>query len=337
MRAPRISLSFVAALLTYEAFPQDGSKLLGIHFTSAAGAQSPALEARIIVSARSADGASLRETFDLTGVTVEDIVATAAQELRSKNWDVQTRATTLAVLGHRSTPISELGVWENSTSLDAALELHYERTAGLNFLGLKVTDESRGNANPGTLVFKNHDQPIVCKDIAPNSNPQAVLELLRSRLGRQQLQVLTEVPGIPRNSPQDQTLVLDLDDVANLPLIDPTPADFSFLIMNGDGGPMLSLVLPRVPFMRGSIDDELGINITDARVMLDMLFQGAQLLPCVKAIDINDDGRTNLADAVHLLSYLFLSGTKPAPPNSDCAFEWTQDDLPCTETNCPGE
>ena len=50
--------------------------------------------------------------------------------------------------------------------------------------------------------------------------------------------------------------------------------------------------------------------------------------------DCNDDGGTNVADAVYLLNNLFIPGSAPIPApgtNLDCGPDPTEDDLECDE------
>ena len=67
-------------------------------------------------------------------------------------------------------------------------------------------------------------------------------------------------------------------------------------------------------------------------------FQGkinptADWVDCESAVDGNDDGSINLADAVSILAYLFSgSGTLPAP-FLDCGTDSTADALDCLQYN----
>jgi hypothetical protein len=288
----------------------------------------------VLVSAQAADGISLLETFDFAGSTIEEMVSETAHRLRDQDWEVETRSSAVAVVAHLGSPTLELGVWDNARDLDASLNVHYARRADLNFIGFRIMEGMEALSHPGTLVLKNYERAIVCDDIPPNSDPQEILALLRDNLERNSVHPLTQVPGFPGSSPEDLTLVLNLDEEVNLSLIDPIPAEFSFFLMGADGGPMLRLVLPTTPFDRGDIDGSGTLDITDVAVLLEILFRGAPLPSCVKAADTNDDGSLNVTDAIYLFAHLVLGGPVLPPPEEVCGFEWTTDSLPGTGTNC---
>jgi hypothetical protein len=65
--------------------------------------------------------------------------------------------------------------------------------------------------------------------------------------------------------------------------------------------------------------------------VLAFLFLGAAEPPCAASADSNDDGRIELADALLLLSFLFLGGRAPATPFPACGTEPTPDSLRCDE------
>ncbi len=79
-----------------------------------------------------------------------------------------------------------------------------------------------------------------------------------------------------------------------------------------------------IPFRRGDINGDGRYVISDPVLLLRVLFSGEQLdYDCNEALDANDDGdpenpRINVADAIYLLSYLFLSGPEPPAPFPDC-------------------
>ena len=77
------------------------------------------------------------------------------------------------------------------------------------------------------------------------------------------------------------------------------------------------------------------VDIADAATMLEQQFQDFPV-PCEDACDANDDGKINLADAVHLLNYLFDGGPVPPDPSpsliavpADQGPDPTDDDLDC--------
>ena len=93
-------------------------------------------------------------------------------------------------------------------------------------------------------------------------------------------------------------------------------------------------------FIRGDCNLDLGVNVADAVFLLSSLFvPGATPLGCRDAGDVNDDGGVNVADAVFLLSSLFVPGSTAIPePNlqTGCGPDPTDTDpLQCDQTACP--
>ncbi len=85
---------------------------------------------------------------------------------------------------------------------------------------------------------------------------------------------------------------------------------------------------PPLFFLRGDVDASLSVNITDAIVLLNYLFLGAEPFPCFDPADANDDGGVNITDAVVILNYLFLGGVLLPPPFPDLGLDPTPDPLP---------
>ena len=52
-------------------------------------------------------------------------------------------------------------------------------------------------------------------------------------------------------------------------------------------------------------------------------------IKCQDALDSNDDGDLNAADATYLLDYLFRSGQKPKAPFPSAGTDPTADNLRC--------
>ena len=83
----------------------------------------------------------------------------------------------------------------------------------------------------------------------------------------------------------------------------------------------------RVPeFVRGDVNDDGSTNVTDAVNVLNFLFSGnADSPPCDAAADINDDGTINVTDPVALLNFLFSDGAVVPPPTDECGVDPTPD------------
>ena len=95
--------------------------------------------------------------------------------------------------------------------------------------------------------------------------------------------------------------------------------------------PQLFETTPSPRFVRGDVDGDGNLNITDASRILQALFLKGSL-GCKDAADTDDSGSVDLGDALHVLNYLFLSG--PALASSDCQADLTEDSLDCERSTC---
>ncbi len=80
-------------------------------------------------------------------------------------------------------------------------------------------------------------------------------------------------------------------------------------------------------FLRGDVDENGIVNMTDSIRLLDHLFRGRQLRHCEDALDVNDDSRVDVTDPVFGLNFLFLGGPEPPAPGTKVpGFDETPDD-----------
>ncbi|MEM7232141.1 MAG: hypothetical protein AAF517_08210 [Planctomycetota bacterium] len=87
-------------------------------------------------------------------------------------------------------------------------------------------------------------------------------------------------------------------------------------------------------FIRGEVNDDGAVDLSDAVNILDFLFQGGRAPRCRDRSDVNDDGETDLSDSIYLLSFLFLGGPPPRAPFPEAGEDPTQDDrAQCRLTN----
>lgn len=82
-------------------------------------------------------------------------------------------------------------------------------------------------------------------------------------------------------------------------------------------------------FVRGDVNRDTSVNLTDALVLLSHLFRGGPPPACEDAGDVDDDGRLSLTDGIILLTYLFASGPEPAAPHPEAGIDPTPDGLQC--------
>ena len=83
------------------------------------------------------------------------------------------------------------------------------------------------------------------------------------------------------------------------------------------------------PFVRGDVEADGSFRLADAIKILSVLFLGGSEFDCEKSADIDDSGVIQISDAISLLNYLFLGGDPPLPPLEGCGNDPTEDDLGC--------
>ena len=92
----------------------------------------------------------------------------------------------------------------------------------------------------------------------------------------------------------------------------------------------IQIIASKRKFLRGDVDLDLELSLTDAVVTLRFLFQGGLTLTCLDAADTDDDGEVSLTDAVVTLLFLFQGGSPPAPPHPTIGEDpTTSDPLDC--------
>lgn len=89
-------------------------------------------------------------------------------------------------------------------------------------------------------------------------------------------------------------------------------------------------------FVRGDANDDGKSELVDAIFMLEYLFRGRSEPSCLKAIDVDDNGSVELTDPVSLLSYLFLGTFEMPAPHPGCGVDPVDDVLTChLDRPCP--
>jgi hypothetical protein len=82
-------------------------------------------------------------------------------------------------------------------------------------------------------------------------------------------------------------------------------------------------------FIRGEVDQNGTVGLTDAIVTLNYLFLSGAAPACLDAADANDDGKVDITDPIYLLKHLFLSGTAPPAPYPLAGPDPTADTVDC--------
>ncbi len=87
-----------------------------------------------------------------------------------------------------------------------------------------------------------------------------------------------------------------------------------------------------VLFVRGRLNADEEIDVSDVVHLLGFLFLGGGAPSCVDAADINDDGALDISDPIRFLGFLFLGAAPPPIPFLAPGLDPTPDGLaPCVE------
>jgi hypothetical protein len=65
---------------------------------------------------------------------------------------------------------------------------------------------------------------------------------------------------------------------------------------------------PEPLFIRGDVNWDGDISLTDPILVLNSLFLTGDRLDCADAADMNDDGQLDISDAITTLTVLYLGG-----------------------------
>lgn len=82
-------------------------------------------------------------------------------------------------------------------------------------------------------------------------------------------------------------------------------------------------------FVRGDVNADGSLQLTDAIVTLEHLFRAAPGPLCQDRLDANDDSWVDISDPIYTLLFLFLGGGPPPPPFPGPGTDPTPDELPC--------
>ncbi len=104
-------------------------------------------------------------------------------------------------------------------------------------------------------------------------------------------------PGVPQDTMPDAHNLVMLGDNAVRP------------VFAQSGG-----IDVRRGFIRGDANKDDGVDISDSVWLLDYIFKGGRVPPCLDAADANNDTRVDISDSIWLLNYLFKGGPQPSEP-----------------------
>ena len=83
------------------------------------------------------------------------------------------------------------------------------------------------------------------------------------------------------------------------------------------------------PFVRADANQDGRTDISDAVLVLMHLFVDGSPIDCLDAADANDSGSVDISDPVYILTHLFLGGPAPRAPYPGCDEDPTDDDVGC--------
>lgn len=82
-------------------------------------------------------------------------------------------------------------------------------------------------------------------------------------------------------------------------------------------------------FVRGDVNGDGRTNLADPIALLDYLYVDAAAPGCLDAADANNDGRLQLSDPIYILSFLFNNGQPFVSPHPECGRDTERDALDC--------
>ncbi|HZN58341.1 MAG TPA: metallophosphoesterase [Planctomycetota bacterium] len=90
---------------------------------------------------------------------------------------------------------------------------------------------------------------------------------------------------------------------------------------------------PELRFIRGDVNEDGQLNLTDPVAVLAYLFTGGPP-QCIAASDVDASGVIQVTDAIQQLNFLFLGGPAPAAPFPECGSLPGAEDAGCRRS-CP--
>ena len=143
--------------------------------------------------------------------------------------------------------------------------------------------------------------------------------------------------GIRPDAPIGETLEVSFADLPGTDDVRPISNEVSRRGLSqqlGTCGLRIQVVSGEDLFVRGDVNRDRLLNLTDVIVALTALFLGGSErsdLPCPDAADVDDSGSVDLTDAIGLASYLFGWAAAPRSPYPDAGRDTTADPLGCAE------
>jgi hypothetical protein len=107
-----------------------------------------------------------------------------------------------------------------------------------------------------------------------------------------------------------------------------------------DAGRLYAMSLPETArFIRGELNGDGAVNLSDAIYLLNHLFRSGPPPGCLEAADVDRDHALTLSDGVDIILRLFSRYLAPAPPYPDCGGFLSLDEpvFACESSVCAAE
>jgi PKD repeat protein len=153
----------------------------------------------------------------------------------------------------------------------------------------------------------------------------------RELLPSEDKRIINLIFDVPSGAPQGETTEIH---VGNNPDISRVTNIFTvggFSVFPKLRGSVIEVVPIRFPlprlFIRGDVDSNRVVDITDAITLLNFQFLGGTPPRCIDSGDILDQGSLTITSAITLLNFLFLGGAPPSVPFPSLGLDPTPDEL----------
>jgi hypothetical protein len=149
-----------------------------------------------------------------------------------------------------------------------------------------------------------------------------------------------EVRDVNEDGLVDMVLAFDVEDLMTRGIVGETTGYAAFRSIEDTrlGGTAPVRVSTAELLRRGDSNSDGTVNLADATHILNWLFSGGEAPLCADAADSNDDAAVNITDSLSILGWLFLGNVEPAAPGPHaCGVDVTADLLPeCSHEVCSG-
>jgi hypothetical protein len=107
----------------------------------------------------------------------------------------------------------------------------------------------------------------------------------------------------------------------------------SLTAAQSDGSIALSPVVT-IDWIRGDANGDSHVNVADAIWIISELFVSGPASSCAIARDANGDSKYDIADPTYIVQYRFISGPMPSAPFPECGQVDGQTPEDCSDSGC---